>query len=514
MQYKIYITSIILQLFFVVTGNCQPWNQLGEDIIGEAQDDNSGCSVSINGSGNVVAIGADHNNGNGITAGHVRIYQWNKGSWSQLGSDIEGEAAGDFTGCSVSLSDSGTTVAIGAWGNDAADTEEGHVRVYQWNNNTSDWVIKGQDIDGESAGDRSGAAVSLSADGNVVAIGAYYNDGEEGSSIGHTRIYEWQNSSWVQRGEDINGSDNGDLSGWSVSLNSNGNIVAIGSPEHSTSKNLRTGQVRVFEWKSNTWQQLGGDIDGIMDEERAGKSVCISDDGKTLVLGAYRNSTNGIDAGQVRVYALNNNSVLDWEQLGNSINGEAAFDHFGISVSLNSKGTILAAGAILNDVDSGNGSDIGSVRVYELNNNNWEQIEGDIDGEGKYDEFGYSLSLNNKGDRLAVGAPYNDANGWNAGEVKIFSYSSASTGYINYQNKNENNINIHPNPCSNHLCIQTTLENDFTYSVYSVSGNKKIEANSNQAEVNMTTQTLKPGIYFLKIIDTKKGITLKRFIKN
>ena len=51
----------------------------------------------------------------------------------------------------------------------------------------------GADIDGEAAGDRSGLSVSLSADGNVVAIGAVGNDGN-GNDSGHTRIFDWDGS--------------------------------------------------------------------------------------------------------------------------------------------------------------------------------------------------------------------------------------------------------------------------------------------------------------------------------
>ena len=38
--------------------------------------------------------------------------------WSQLGTTLAGESAGDYSGWSVSLSDDGTIVAIGAYGND------------------------------------------------------------------------------------------------------------------------------------------------------------------------------------------------------------------------------------------------------------------------------------------------------------------------------------------------------------------------------------------------------------
>ena len=56
-------------------------------------------------------------NGNDL-AGHVRIYEWNGTSWSQQGQDIDGEAAGDDSGYSVSMNAAGDRVAIGATGND------------------------------------------------------------------------------------------------------------------------------------------------------------------------------------------------------------------------------------------------------------------------------------------------------------------------------------------------------------------------------------------------------------
>ena len=107
--------------------------------------------------------------------------------WSQLGLDIDGEAGNDGSGHSVSLSDDGTRVAIGAHGIDGGD---GHVRVYSWNG--TKWNQLGDDIDGEAANDRSGYSVSLSGDGSRVAIGAPWNDGaslDPTNNAGHVRIY-------------------------------------------------------------------------------------------------------------------------------------------------------------------------------------------------------------------------------------------------------------------------------------------------------------------------------------
>ena len=149
-----------------------------------------------------MAIGAPENNGNGTNSGHVRVYQYNGSGWQQLGADIDGEAAGDYSGDSVSLSADGSTVAIGAPGNNGNGDGSGHVRVYQYVN--SSWQQLGTDIDGEAADDKSGWSVSLSADGSTVAIGAPRTTAMELSLVTCESI-NTTDSSWQQLGTDIDG---------------------------------------------------------------------------------------------------------------------------------------------------------------------------------------------------------------------------------------------------------------------------------------------------------------------
>jgi hypothetical protein len=171
---------------------------MGADINGESYYNDFGNSVSISNDGTVVAIGAPYNDGvNGYNSGHVRIYAWDSTSWVQMGADIDGEAAGDRSGRSMSLSNDGTVVAIGAPYNDGVNgSNSGHVRIYAWD--STSWVQRGADLDGEAAEDVSGSSgVSLSNDGTVVAIGADGNDGVNGYNSGHVRIYAWDSTSWV-----------------------------------------------------------------------------------------------------------------------------------------------------------------------------------------------------------------------------------------------------------------------------------------------------------------------------
>jgi hypothetical protein len=179
---RVLFASIPLSLFIVL--NAQ--EQLGSDIDGEAANDYSGLSVSLDSDGDRVAIGAYFNDGTGTDAGHVRIYSWDGSSWNQLGSDIDGEAADDRLGYSVSLDSDGDRVAIGGRRNDGNGSNAGHARIYSWDG--SSWNQLGSDIDGEAVDDFSGHSVSLNSDGDRVAIGAYDNDGN-GSGSGHVRVY-------------------------------------------------------------------------------------------------------------------------------------------------------------------------------------------------------------------------------------------------------------------------------------------------------------------------------------
>ena len=395
-------------------------SQLGSDIDGEAVNDYSGYSVSLSSDGTRVAIGAYGNDGNGNSSGHVRIYELSGGTWSQLGSDIDGEAANDNSGYSVSLSSDGTRVAIGAYSNDGNGNSSGHVRIYELSGGT--WSQLGSDIDGEAAYDQSGSSVSLSSDGTRVAIGAPYNDGTS-SNAGHVKVYEYSGGTWNQLGSDIEGEAADDNSGYSVSLSSDGTRVAIGAYGNDGTDS-DAGHVRVYEWNDGTssWDKLGSDIEGEAADDYSGRSVSLSSDGTRVAIGAPFNDGNGNASGHVRVYEF---SGGDWSQLGSDIDGEAADDNSGYSVSLSSDGTTVAIGAIYND---GTGSNAGHVRIYKLSGGTWSQLGSDIDGEAANDYSGLSVSLSSDGTSVAIGAPYNDGSFSNAGHVRVHSMSTSSPG--------------------------------------------------------------------------------------
>ena len=215
-------------------------SQLGLDLDGEAANDQSGYSVAMSADGNRIAIGARYNDGSGNNAGHVRVYTLANGTWTQTGADINGEAAGDNSGWSVAMSADGNRIAIGAPYNDGSAADSGHVRVYSWNGTA--WTQTGSDIDGEAADDQSGFSVSMSSDGTRIAIGAILNDGN-GITAGHVRIYTLANDTWTQTGADIDGQDAGDYSSYSLDMSADGNHIVIGaiSADHARVFSLVNG---------------------------------------------------------------------------------------------------------------------------------------------------------------------------------------------------------------------------------------------------------------------------------
>jgi hypothetical protein len=398
------------------------WSQRGVDLDGAGVDNYSGV-VALSSDGSVVAIGAPENDGGFVDSGQVRVYAWSGSAWVQRGAEINGEAASNAFGTSVALSSDGTVLAAGAPRNDgtsgSSTDNRGHVRVFTWNG--SSWVQRGTDIDGEAAGDRSGRSVALSSDGTVLAVGAYENDGTSGSSTdnrGHVRVFTWNGSSWVQRGADLDGENASDESGNWVSLSDDGSVVAIGAPNNSSGK----GSVRVYAWvsASSSWVQRGSDIDGEAAGDLSGV-VSLSSDASVLAIGASDNDGGGSDSGHVRVYSWSGST---WMQRGSDINGEAANDGFGVSVSLSSDGTVMAVGALNNDGTTGNTSDDrGHVRVFTWNGSSWVQRGSDIDGEDTDDSFGFRVALSRDGSVVAGGAENNDGSASNAGHVRVYRWS-------------------------------------------------------------------------------------------
>ena len=215
-------------------------SQIGDDIDEEDQNDEFGFSVSLSSNGNIVAIGASGNDV--LNKGHVRVYQHNLGSWTQIGSDIDGEGAFDESGHSISLSSDGSIVAIGAHSNGDNDNSSDQVRVYE--NLLGTWTQIGNDIDGQSINFQFGNSVSLSSNGTILAVGAI--NGGTTMPTGQVKIYRNQSSTWTQIGNSIDGEETLDTFGFNISLSSDGTTLLVGAPQNDGDSGLRRGHASVY----------------------------------------------------------------------------------------------------------------------------------------------------------------------------------------------------------------------------------------------------------------------------
>jgi len=385
------------------------WVQVGADINGVDEDDYSGGSVSMSADGSILAIGAAAGNAaNGDATGHVRVFENQAGTWVQMGANIDGEGEYGYAGKRLSMNADGTMLSIA---NGAAN---GQIRVYE--NQSGSWVKNGE-FEGEADYDYLGPS-SLSDTGSRIAIGASGNDGN-GKGAGHVRVFEFQSGSWVQMGSDIDG-EAGDSSGWSVSMSADGSKVAIGATGNTHDGNGNdAGQVRVYELQSGSWVQMGAAIDGEAEKNNSGECVVMSADGSRVAIAAQlNNGVNGDYSGHVRVFEFQSGS---WVQMGADIDGEAANDYSGKSVAMSADGSVVVIGASDNDGPE-NSENIGHVRIFDFQSDtgSWVQAGADIDGEAADDQSGTSVAMSDDGNIIAIGAPSNAENGKYSGHVRVF----------------------------------------------------------------------------------------------
>lgn len=380
---------------------------------------------------------------------------------TQIGTPIAGEAAGDRFGTSVSMNALGNIIAIGAHLNDGGGLNAGHARVYQ--NNAGVWIQIGTDIDAEGQQEFFGGSISLNTTGSIVAVGGYGYDPlhkPESSTewFGVVRVFENINGVWTQIGANITGITIDDHLGRAVDLNADGTIVAISASGdayvsiyenlggtwtqigsniinavHETNSAISineagdiiaigispgNGAVKIYQNNAGTWTQVGSDIIGEASGDQFGTSVSLNATGDIVAIGGRLNDGAGADAGHVRVYQ---NIAGTWTQIGADIDGEAAGDFFGASVSINDAGDVLVVGATTND---GNGTQSGHVRVYQNLSGVWTQLATDIDGAVAGDQFGTSVAINGTGSVMVAGAINNDDNGTESGHARVFEFKS------------------------------------------------------------------------------------------
>ena len=370
-------------------------------------------------------------------------------------------AAGDWFGFSLALSEDGSTLAVGAFGEasaatgingNQADNSAQHAgAVYVYTRSGSTWsqqaYIKASNT---NANDWFGYSVALSADGSTLAVGAYgeasattgINGNQADNSApeaGAVYVYTRSGSTWGQQAYiKASNTNANDWFGQSVALSADGSTLAVGAwSEASSATGINgtqadnsasgAGAVYVYTRSGSTWNQQAYIKASNSDVgDHFGWSVALSADGSTLAVGAHGESSaaTGINGNQVDNSAPDAGAVYVFTRSGSTWSQQTylkasntnAGDQFG-RLALSADGSTLAVGAWSEDSSAtginGNQADngasgAGAVYVFTRSGTTWSQqayikaSNSDVSDVG--DTFGWSVALSADGSTLAVGA--------------------------------------------------------------------------------------------------------------
>jgi hypothetical protein len=467
-----------------------------------------GRTIAFSKDGTTIATTVDGHTVNGNEfAGKVIVYQINGTTWVQKGQELDGARTQAYFGSRIALSNNGNIIASGAsYGLNGVNNYRGYVQVFAYNLTTSLWVQLGSTIiSGLNYGisfnlvaQAVGAGVALSGDGTILAVGAPDTDNYCGAAI--IFKYETKNSvlDWhvMNNGSlfyipsidgtiDFNPTTydwSGEYFGYYVTLSSDGNVVAVLSlyaPAENYYNTFHsidtfyTGVVRTFKWNGTSWIQTGRIFGEHRDDTGfIGNTLSLSANGNYLAYGAFFNSDNGLWSGHARVFYWNDNS---WNKLGEDIDGQGFTPNTnqlktGISVSLSNDGTILAVAAKPEQYYYGTFPKLG--RVYK-----WDGVAWNILG-GPFAHGSYAM-LSGDGNNLAVGNGEQGSNNgalntitiYNLVQNKIVSLNSTnlffSDGYsYSYKKKDVHRLSNFTNESSVHTEFYSDFPNKFSRILY------------------------------------------------
>ena len=396
-----------------------PWKEYGQTL--------TGAKVAVANNGNILAVGvAARRSRDGDPEapplrgkkGEVRVYSFDTliDQWVQLGQTLEGESLDDGFGASLAISTEGDVLTVGAF-LFSYDTAYRAGQVRSWAFNSTHWNLLGQPLIGGD-GDRFGASVSLSSDGKVLAVGAPENS-DNGDKSGQVRYFAYRENKWNQLGVPLLGRAMNGYFGTAVALSADGFILAACAPGN-TENGPGAGRTHVlkFDPLREEWGTQGDILRGDAGSD-FGASVALSQDGFTVAVGAPFDIPNSTKPGQVEIFRYDAPTVA-WNKIG-TVKGVRNNDRFGSSLALSGDGNVFAAGAPL--YDFGDLISAGHLRIFEYNEENrvWTR-KGEVPGREAHDVFGVSVSLSPDGKTVAAGRAVDQDDELDAGGVRTFFY--------------------------------------------------------------------------------------------
>ncbi|HTY10737.1 MAG TPA: T9SS type A sorting domain-containing protein [Bacteroidota bacterium] len=352
----------------VATCSFAQFSQQGGKLVGTGSTGSTpeqGSAVALSADGNTAVVGGwDDSAG----VGAIWIFTRSGGHWSQQGPKLVGKdhAGTSNQGYSVGISADGNTVIEGGYYD---NNRVGAAWVFS--RTAGVWSQQGSKLVGNDyvfsffPASYQGWSVGLSADGNTAIVGGYYDNHATGAAW----IYKRTDTVWSQVGSKLVSSyySGQAQQGYSVAISGDGNTVAVGGNDDAP----YYGSAFIYVWNGTSWVEQGNKLVG-GNNSAFGSAVALSSDGNTLVVGGS-GDYNYASVGAIWVFARNADST--WVLRANElrpVNYTTGTPSIGCSVSLSSDGRTAIVGGV------GDSSYAGAAWIFrpldEPNDTEWSEI--------------------------------------------------------------------------------------------------------------------------------------------
>lgn len=341
--------------------------------------DHFGSSVDITKDGDFIIVGAHQKcptvgpPGSECGTGKAYLFSRSEDTWSE-DTIFHGSGAvhGALFGCSVSIDGDGDTILIGAKYDGAPEAnppEEKRGEAYVFTNSPSGWSEVNIHATDWAETNIFGASVDLDESGEYAVIGA--REGDCGSHDDEGAVYIFHlDGSWSEDAKLCSDYPwTQDWFGFDVAIDSDGNTVVVGSRKDDVGLRLDAGSVEVFRYNSTSgeWEQEARlTASNYYSNDQFGRSVSISSNGQKILAGASLTDISGIgfDVGTAYLYSYDPSNLTWSEDFDINADDMADEDWYGWSLSLSGDGNYCVVGAPQDDV--GLYADTGSAYAVGL----------------------------------------------------------------------------------------------------------------------------------------------------
>lgn len=294
--------------------------------------------------------------------GVVYVFERNAGGWDQPARLLASSAASfDWFGISLSFNGAGDVLAVGAHRHDARDAQPARTdigAVYVFARTAAGWAEEGALTAAHSVdGAQLGKSVALSQDGQTLAAAAH------ASGLGAVHVFGRDGAFWRERAVVVaaNATPRNPL-GSQVALSADGTTLAVGAsaPEGTEARLRSAGSAYVFVNEGGAWRQTARiRASNSRAGDAFGERLSLSADGRALAVSAVNESSaarglggeqgdaSALAAGAVYVYSRQG---LHWTQTDYVKSSRTRTgDQFGSALALSGDGRQLAVGARLED---------------------------------------------------------------------------------------------------------------------------------------------------------------------